>query len=395
MKAAKLPKNEDKRLSVLHQSQMLDSIREDSFDAITMITAQTCDMPMALICLVDADRVWFKSQQGIEGVSEIQRDIGFCSHTITQSELLEIKDARTDDRFFDNPLVTQHNYNYYAGTPLITVDGYALGTLCVMDKNPRELSEDHKEFIRRMAFTVTALIEARINENKTPALNAINKELLETKTYIPQPESTSHANVFIIDEDDRITNSLAKLFSHEGLAIEIYSSPKQFLKSYRNQPGCIVSETTFSNSSGLSLQEEFKEQDIHIPIIYLTGHADIATSVSAMKAGAIDFFEKPLDEQQLLTRVNEAINIDKKLRECKEKNKFIIERLATLTAREKEIMALLVSNRAKLSNKDIAARLSISRRTVEVHRSTVMAKMLASSRLELLEFAEICGLPTD
>lgn len=402
MKQAKLPQNEDQRLAALYQSQLLDSIREESFDAITMITAQTCDMPIALICLVDAKRVWFKSKQGIDNVSEIPRDIGFCSHTVTQSNVMEVKDATVDERFFDNPMVAENNFQYYAGAPLITLDGLALGTLCVMDKKPRELSEDHKEFLKRMAFTVVALIEARINSNKSPliknhhfTLNNASNEQRKDQKQTALNEHTNHAKVYIIDDDINTAKTLTTFFSQEGLAVEIFSSPKHFLSSYHNQAGCVISEIKFTNDLDETLQKQFKEQDISIPVIFIAKQGDIPTSVAAMRAGAIDFLEKPLDKKLLLQRVFEGINLDAKQRKQKEKQKLILDRLNNLTLREKEVMMLLVKNRAKLSNKTIAEKLTISVRTVEVHRSTIMAKMLASSRLELLEIAEICEIPTN
>lgn len=366
-----------------------------------MITAQTCDMPIALICLVDEKRVWFKSQQGIDGVTEIPRNIGFCSHTITQSDLLEIKDATVDDRFYNNPMVTESNFQYYAGVPLTTIDGLALGTLCVMDRQPRALSEENKEFLRRMAYTVVALIEARINSNKNSSdINHLSNSNAIKQNLSDQQQKTDYNNinnakVFIIDEDRLVSTSLTKLFSNNSLAVEIYSSPEQFLDSYSNQHGCLICESKFYNINDFTLQEQCKQQSINIPVIFITAHGDIPTSVAAMRAGAIDFLEKPLNEELLLAHVFDAIKLDAKNREHQQQHDTIYSRLSTLTAREKQVMKLLVSNRARLSNKDIAEILDISRRTVEVHRSTVMAKMLASSRLELLDITEICQISTD
>jgi len=162
MQPAKLTHNEEQRLSALYETGLLDTPAENAFDSITNITAHLFAMPLSLVCLVDAERVWLKSSKGVEDVNEIQRDIGFCPHTITQKDIFEVKNASTDNRFHDNPLVmNKPNFLYYAGAPLITSDGYALGTLCVMDFQARELSDTQKAQLKDLAATTTALIEAR------------------------------------------------------------------------------------------------------------------------------------------------------------------------------------------------------------------------------------------
>ena len=162
MIAADLPENEGERVSALNKTQMLDTPPEDSFDAITEAVGQVCNMPLAFVCLVDSARVWIKSAQGIEGVTEVPRAGGFCPHAILQSGIFEIKDARQDVRFVDNPTVAgPPHFAYYAGAPLITSDGFALGTLCVMDYKPNQLSAEQKQCLTNMAKTTVALIEAK------------------------------------------------------------------------------------------------------------------------------------------------------------------------------------------------------------------------------------------
>jgi PAS domain S-box-containing protein len=162
MQASIPPNNEIDRLSVLYDTNILDTPAESAFDAITEATAKLCGMPLSFVCLIDAERVWFKSANGIEGISEIHKDIGFCQHTIMQQGIFEVKNASIDPRFSNNPLVVEvPNLQYYAGAPLITSDGYALGTLCVMDYQPRELESSQKEQLHKFASIVTALIEAK------------------------------------------------------------------------------------------------------------------------------------------------------------------------------------------------------------------------------------------
>ena len=145
MLAKNFTEQEIQRLEILRSTNLLDTEGECAFDSITKATAKLCDMPLSFICLVDAERVWFKSLSGMDGITEIPRDIGFCPYTIQQKGLFEVQDASLDPRFKDSPLViNKPNLHYYAGYPLITKDGFALGTLCVMDYKPNSLDEQKK-----------------------------------------------------------------------------------------------------------------------------------------------------------------------------------------------------------------------------------------------------------
>jgi GAF domain-containing protein len=155
------PANEKKRLRVLWQYDVLDTIPEEVFDDLTELAARICEAPIAMITLVDEDRQWFKSKVGVN-VNETSRDISFCGHAIVQSELFIVPDATKDKRFAKNPLVVSDpKIRFYAGAPLITPDGYALGTLCVIDKVPRELREDQKNALRVLSRHVMTQLELR------------------------------------------------------------------------------------------------------------------------------------------------------------------------------------------------------------------------------------------
>src|SRR6476619_668373 len=160
MKPPVIP-NEKQRLSVLWQYDVLDTVPEEVFDDLTELAARICEAPIALISLIDDDRQWFKAKVGVT-VNETSRDISFCSHAIKQQDLFIIPDATQDARFANNPLVTSDpKIRFYAGAPLITPDGYALGSLCVIDKVPRELRSEQKQALRVLARHVMTQLELR------------------------------------------------------------------------------------------------------------------------------------------------------------------------------------------------------------------------------------------
>ena len=170
-----IAQNEKKRLNVLWQYEVLDTVPEEVFDDLTELAARICEAPIALISLVDEKRQWFKSRVGTP-VQETSRDISFCAHAIQQSDLFIVPDATKDPRFADNPLVkSDPKIRFYAGAPLITPDGYALGTLCVIDKVPRELRTDQKQALIILGRHVVSQLELRRRSRELSNVREENK----------------------------------------------------------------------------------------------------------------------------------------------------------------------------------------------------------------------------
>lgn len=161
MTKLQLPENEEARLDALHKYNILDTPPEEDFDHITRLASNICGTPVALVTLIDRNRQWFKSKVG-SPVSETPRDIAFCSYTILHHGLLIVRDARLDERFSSNPLVTADpSIRFYAGAPLVTNEGHALGTLCVIDRKPRDLNEDQKYALLALSYLAIRLMELR------------------------------------------------------------------------------------------------------------------------------------------------------------------------------------------------------------------------------------------
>lgn len=158
---APVPANEKRRLKVLWQYEILDTVPEEVFDDLTDLAARICGAPMAMISLVDEDRQWFKSKVGLTP-NETAREISFCTHAILQRDLFIVPDTAADPRFTSSPLVTaEPHVRFYAGAPLVTPDGHALGTLCVMDRVPRQLDANQQQALRVLARHVVTQLELR------------------------------------------------------------------------------------------------------------------------------------------------------------------------------------------------------------------------------------------
>jgi GAF domain-containing protein len=200
---APVPQNETKRLKVLWQYEVLDTVPEEIFDDLTELAALICEAPIALISLVDEKRQWFKSKVGIT-VNETSRDASFCAYAITQNDLFIVPDATRDARFANNPLVTSDpRIRFYAGAPLVTPDGHALGTLCVIDKVPRELRPDQKQALRILARHVVSQLELRRRARELAAarhqgeqfktdLEKVRTELAKARRELARGKTSKH-----------------------------------------------------------------------------------------------------------------------------------------------------------------------------------------------------------
>ncbi|CAK0763668.1 Transcriptional regulatory protein FixJ [Gammaproteobacteria bacterium] len=188
--------------------------------------------------------------------------------------------------------------------------------------------------------------------------------------------------VFVVDDDPAVRDSLRLLLESVGLVAETFSSAHQFLEATDpEQPGCVLLDIRMPGMSGLELQRRLVARGIILPVIIITGHGDVTTAVQAMKTGAVDFLEKPFNDQVLLDRIHDAITRDAQARRARAEQDEVGRRLGTLSPREVEVLDLIIAGKA---NKVIALDLGISEKTVEAHRARTMDKMQVRSTADLV-----------
>jgi FixJ family two-component response regulator len=194
--------------------------------------------------------------------------------------------------------------------------------------------------------------------------------------------NNSRPTIFVVDDDAAVRDALKLLLRSVGQPVETFASAQEFLDGYsEDRPGCLVLDIRMPGMSGLELQQKLNEKHSILPIIFITGHGDVPMAVEAMQAGAVDFIQKPFRDQDLIDRINQALEKDNNNRAALGERNDIRRRLETLTPREREVLDLVVHGKA---NKVIAGDLKLSQRTVEIHRARVMEKMQASSLAHLV-----------
>jgi len=195
--------------------------------------------------------------------------------------------------------------------------------------------------------------------------------------------SAQSATVFVVDDDQAVRQSLEMLIKSVGHTVQTYRSAQDFLDGYDpEKPGCLVLDIRMPGMSGLELQKTLRQRHIDIPTIFITGHGDVPVAVRALKDGAFEFLEKPFSKQMLLEHIRDAIKADGERRTQRGASNKMEARMSLLTERERQVMDLVVEGKV---NKEIAAALGLSKKTVEVHRANVMQKLQADSIAELVK----------
>jgi RNA polymerase sigma factor (sigma-70 family) len=196
--------------------------------------------------------------------------------------------------------------------------------------------------------------------------------------------------VFVVDDDDSLRRGLEKLMRSVGLGVETFASAQELMRRLPPEgPACLVLDMRMPGMSGLELQQELEAAGLRLPVIFLTGHGTVPMSVRALKRGALDFLQKPVEDQVLVDAIHQALERDRQRRAREAEHRRLRQRADTLTAREREVCALVVTG---LSNKEVATALGTSEKTVKIQRGRVMQKMSAASLVHLVRMADQLGL---
>ncbi len=196
--------------------------------------------------------------------------------------------------------------------------------------------------------------------------------------------------VYVVDDDPSVGKALERLVRSAGYRVRTFISPLDFLDCVRCEaPACLILDVNMPALDGLELQEHMAEKQISLPIVFISGYGTVPISVKAMKAGAVDFLQKPFTDTELLSAISRGIEADRRARHEREQQKELLDRMASLTPREREVFRLVIAGRL---NKQIAFELGTVEKTVKVHRARVMAKMGAQSVADLVRFADRLGI---
>jgi FixJ family two-component response regulator len=196
--------------------------------------------------------------------------------------------------------------------------------------------------------------------------------------------------VYVVDDDDSVRAGLSRLLHSVGLTVQTFASPREFLEqASSDRPGCVIADLRMPEMNGLELQEQLRARHPTLPVIFLTGYGTVPASVRAMRHGAMDFLEKPVDDQTLLDAVFQALAWSRESRDRQAEVKAIRDRLASLTPREYEVFTLIITG---MLNKQVAYELGTTEKTIKVHRARLMAKMQCGSLAQLVRLAEKAGV---
>jgi FixJ family two-component response regulator len=198
------------------------------------------------------------------------------------------------------------------------------------------------------------------------------------------------ATVYVVDDDPSVRAGLSRLLQSVGLTVKTFTSAREFLDQVvAGEPGCVIADLRMPAMSGLELQEQLMTRNLNLPVIFLTGYGTVPASVRAMKRGAADFLEKPVDDQVLLDAIFQALEKDRKNSRNQAEVKFIQDRLKSLTPREYEVFTLITAGQL---NKQVAYELGTAEKTIKVHRARIMEKMHCESLAQLVRLSEKAGI---
>lgn len=415
-----LPSSESKRVAALRQYSILDTAAEQSFDDLAMLAACLCGTPVALVSLVDEQRQWFKASIGWS-VRETPRDLSICAYAIEQRVVFTVKDARVDERFSTNKLVVgEPHICFYAGAPLVTPDGEAIGTVCVIDWVPRELSQSQLEALPALSRQVMKQLELRRllleqreilaeRERIEHALRASEEQLARAvrgadfgaveqsragaRPRDGSPFASKPLRVLVADDHDIVQHGLKQLLLanfNEIVFGEAKNAQETIAQCAREQWDVVLLDITLPGRSGLDILGDLKRIAPEVPILIMSAFPEGEFAVRALKSGASGY----LDKQTLAAEVVAAIH--RVLMGEHYVGAALASKLAaqigggirpaheTLSQREFQVLRMIATGK---TIKEIASDLSLSEKTVGTYRTRISEKLGLGTNVEITRYA--------
>lgn len=366
-----LPANESERLEVLNAYGILDTPPEEQYDALVTLAADICKAPIALISLIDEKRQWFKARHGLKAAAT-ERDIAFCAHAILHPEPLVVEDAQLDPRFVDNPLVVaEPNIRFYAGAPLVTPDGFALGTLCVIDHRARRLAGDHARALQILSRHVMMLLELR-RQRRALGQTAVSPDVLDrlgvgpvgVQDQLRDAERAKRALLGVLEDQKQVEERLR--VSEERYRLLFEQNPASLLIYERDSLALVAVNEAFCNHYGYSSEEALSLTltDLHPPeergpiaelVARLHGFADVGEwhhlrrdgSVITVVSSSHDTrFEGRAARIAVITDITDRKKTEQALGDSERRQRLFIEHApAALAMFDTEMRHLSVSRR--------------------------------------------------
>jgi CheY-like chemotaxis protein len=295
-----LPEGETSRLESLNDLRILDTSPEQVFDDVARLAALICDTPIAVIDFVDEQRVWFKAKIGLE-LDDIPRDRSFSAHTILQSDVLIVPDPLSDERFTSNFLVTEIGIRFYAGIPLIAVEGHAVGTLAAMDRIPHILTAEQIDSLKILARRIVHELELR----RTTGVRSPQQRLHLAPSRQPS------AGILLVEDNDNLRNLLQRTLEGGGFSVLSASDGGEALRLCQQHDGAIsltVSDVVMPQLNGLQMTEQIRLARPEMKFLFITGFADEFPELRELIKNGADVLEKPFLPSELIGKVEKMLN---------------------------------------------------------------------------------------
>ena len=293
--------SENARLAVLHSYSIVDTQPEREFDEIVRLAALKCNTPVAALSLVDAGRCWFKARIGLDA-TELPRDIAFCNYAFRNSGIFVVPDARLDQRFNQLPLVTEGGFNFYAGAPLITPEGYSIGTLCVLDRQPRELTPDQLMALQLLSSEAMDIIKLRRLLSKPAAAATL-------PPFAKAGPSGEVRHLLVVDDDDAVRAFICLATRKLGYDVLEAANGVEALSQLAKHPGrigLVLTDLNMPVMDGLELIRALKKQAAPPAIAVMSGRFESYVRSILHDEGVTTLLGKPFSRDELRLALQQA-----------------------------------------------------------------------------------------